>query len=171
MKKTLIRPFHAERGVALITGLIFLVILTLLSVAAMRTTLLEEKMAGNARDIDLAFQSAESALRQGQEELRGAVPPALAAGTPRTPRITDGALDAYWIGTHNWIAQSAVGWQPNGTFAPPRYVIELLDVGTASGGGSLGIAPQSDQGIYRVTARGVGATANTVVILQTSYQR
>jgi type IV pilus assembly protein PilX len=159
----------------LITGLIFLVILTLLSVAAMRTTLLEEKMAGNARDIDLAFQSAESALRQGQEELRGAVPPALAAGTPRTPRIANGALDAYWItpppAGHNWTAQSAVGWQPNGTFAPPRYVIELVDVTGGSGGGGLGIGALPDQGIYRVTARGVGATANTVVILQTSYQR
>ena len=54
-----------QHGAALITGLIFMVVLTLLAVAAMRTTSLDEKMAGNALNQDAAFQAAEAALREG----------------------------------------------------------------------------------------------------------
>ncbi len=55
-----------QRGVVLVTGLIFLVMMTLLGVTAMQTTMLEEKMAGNLRDEILAFQAAEAALREGE---------------------------------------------------------------------------------------------------------
>ena len=173
--KTLHRPLvtagRRQTGVALITGLIFMVILTLIVIAAMRTTTLEELMARNARDRDLAFQAAEAALRAGEEELRGAVPPALAVNTGRTPRIVDGTRPEYWTGTHNWNAQSiAMGWQPQNTSAAPRYVIELMSASAGTGGG-LGFGALPDQGIYRVTARGVGSSANTVVILQAVYER
>lgn len=167
-------PRRHQAGMALITGLIFMVVLTLLAIAAMRTTTLEELMARNARDRDLAFQSAEAALRAGEAELTGAVPPTLAAGTGRTPRITDGSLTEYWINTHPWntAGRSVISsWQPQGTSAAPRYVIELMATGASSGGGSLAFAPLADQGVYRVTARGIGSSANTVVILQAIYQR
>jgi type IV pilus assembly protein PilX len=165
-------PGRHQAGMALITGLIFMVVLTLLAIAAMRTTTLEELMARNARDRDLAFQAAEAALRAGESELTGAVPPPMAAGTARTTRITDGSLNDYWISTHPWATQSVVSsWQPEGTSAPPRYVIELMTTGAGSGGGSLGFAPLTDQGVYRVTARGFGSSPNTVVMLQAIYQR
>lgn len=173
--KTLHKPLptsvRRQSGMALITGLIFLVILTLLAIAAMRTTTLEELMARNTRDRDLAFQSAEAALRAGEEELTAAVLPAFAVNTGRTPRIIDGTRSEYWTGTHPWATQSvAMGWQPQNTSAPPRYVIELLNTGTGTGGG-LGFGALTDQGVYRVTARGVGSSVNTFVILQAVYQR
>lgn len=71
--KTRRRPFPTsarQSGVALITGLVLMVVLTLITVAALRTTTLEELMARNARDRDLAFQAAEAALRAGETELR-----------------------------------------------------------------------------------------------------
>lgn len=169
--KPFLKALHRQTGMALITGLIFMVVLTLLAIAAMRTTTLEELMARNARDRDLAFQAAEAALRAGEEELTGAVPPALAVGTARTPRITNGSLTDYWISTHPWGTQSVASWQPAGTNAPPRFVIELMSTGAAAGGGGLGFAPLTDQGVYRVTARGIGSSANTIVILQAIYQR
>ncbi|MEW6590156.1 MAG: PilX N-terminal domain-containing pilus assembly protein [Pseudomonadota bacterium] len=166
----LLTTARRQRGVALITGLILMVVLTLLTIAAMRTTTLEELMARNARDRDLAFQAAEAALRAGEEELNGAVPPTLVAGTGRTPRITDGSRPEYWANTHPWATQSvAMGWQPQNTSAAPRYVIEFFSTGTGSGGG-LGFGPMPGQGIYRITARGVGSSANTVVILQSVYE-
>jgi type IV pilus assembly protein PilX len=159
-----------QAGMALITGLIFMVVLTLLAIAAMRTTTLEELMARNARDRDLAFQAAEAALRAGEAELRGAVPPALAAGTARSPRITAGSRTEYWINTHDWGTQSVVSsWQPQGTSAPPRYVIEFMSAVVS--GGTFNFGPLPDQGVYRVTAQGIGSSANTVVILQAIYQR
>ena len=52
-----------ERGVSLVVGLIFLVVLTILGLMALRVATLEERMSGNARERSLAFQAAEAALR------------------------------------------------------------------------------------------------------------
>lgn len=160
-----------QAGVALITGLIFMVVLTLLALAAMRTTTLEERMSGNARDRDLAFQSAEAALRAGEQILQGATLPAFALGTSYTPRIAAGTLSTYWQNTHPWTTESVTAWQPEGTSAAPQYVIEEMGVSGGGSGGGLGIGALSDGGVYRVTARGVGRSENTVVILQAVYER
>lgn len=58
-----------QRGAALITGLIFLVILTLLGITAMRTSTLEERIAGNTRDRNVALQAADTALRDGERDI------------------------------------------------------------------------------------------------------
>jgi type IV pilus assembly protein PilX len=58
-----------QRGAALIVGLIMLLLLTLIGVAGMRDTLLQEKMAGNMRDREIALQAAESALRAAEAQL------------------------------------------------------------------------------------------------------
>ena len=157
---------------ALITGLIFMVVLTLLALAAMRTTTLEERMSGNARDRDLAFQSAEAALRAGEQVVQGATLPAFALGTPLTPLIDAATLTSYWQNTHPWATQSvAISWQPAGTSAAPQYVVEEIPAPPGGGGGSLAFSALNENGVYRVTARGVGSSANAVVILQAVYQR
>lgn len=53
----------AQRGAALIVALILLVVITLVGLAAISTTLLQNKMASNQYDRQVAFQSAEAALR------------------------------------------------------------------------------------------------------------
>lgn len=60
-----------QRGATLIVGLIFLVALTLLGVMAMKSTLLQERMAGGSRDHSLAFQAAEAALRDAKRDIKG----------------------------------------------------------------------------------------------------
>lgn len=165
-------PPRRQTGMALITGLIFMVVLTLLALAAMRTTTLEERMSGNARDRDMAFQSAEAALRVGEQVVQGATLPAFALGTPLTPRIAAGTLTTYWQNTHPWATQSVpTGWQPAGTSAAPQYVVEDMGASAGGGGGSLAFSALNEDGVYRVTARGVGSSADTVVILQAVYQR
>lgn len=51
-----------QQGAVLITALIFLVILTLISVAAMRSSTLELRMAGNEQEHRRALQSTQSAI-------------------------------------------------------------------------------------------------------------
>ena len=51
-----------ERGAALVTSLVILVILTLIGVSALRNVTLSERMSGNLRDTNIAFQAAESCL-------------------------------------------------------------------------------------------------------------
>ena len=60
-----------ERGAILIVTLLFLVILTMLGVTAMSGTTMEERMAGNARDGNIALQAAESALRDARRDING----------------------------------------------------------------------------------------------------
>lgn len=161
---------HRQAGMALITGLIFMVVLTLLALAAMRTATLEERMSGNTRDRDMAFQSAEAALRAGELVLQGASLPAFASGTAYTTRIAAGTQTTYWQNTHPWATQSVAAWQPTGTNAAPRYVIEDMSASSCAGG-SMTFGPAPGCSIYRVTARGVGRSATTMVILQAVYKR
>lgn len=163
------RILSSQRGAALVTGLIFMVVLTLLVVSAMRGTLLEEKMSGNARDANLAFQSAEAALRAGEQELNGATLPTFAAtGAYLAVGNRD---DAYWLSTHNWSSDSvAYASVPVGAALAPRYVIEELP-SVPGTGFSLKAGAIPETGYYKVTARGVGGNLNTVRLVQTTYRR
>ncbi|MDO9227269.1 MAG: PilX N-terminal domain-containing pilus assembly protein [Pseudomonadota bacterium] len=64
------KPCPGQSGAALITSLVFLTVLTILGMSTLGTALLESRMAGNARDRNLAFQAAESALRDAERYIR-----------------------------------------------------------------------------------------------------
>ncbi len=59
----------SQRGVALLVALVFLIVLTLLGLATMRGTTLQERMAGGSRDYNIALQAAEAALRDAELDL------------------------------------------------------------------------------------------------------
>jgi type IV pilus assembly protein PilX len=52
-----------QRGVALVVALILLVVITLVGLAAVRGTIMQQKMANNLYDRQVAFQNAEAAMR------------------------------------------------------------------------------------------------------------
>lgn len=58
-----------QAGSALIIGLIILLLMFILGTAGMRTTILEERMAGNVRDLNNAFQAAELGLQDGEQDI------------------------------------------------------------------------------------------------------
>ncbi|MEW6445755.1 MAG: pilus assembly PilX family protein [Pseudomonadota bacterium] len=60
------RPNADQAGAALIVSLIMLLLMTILGLASVRNTALEEKMTANAYDRSLAFQAAEAGLRAGE---------------------------------------------------------------------------------------------------------
>lgn len=60
---------RSERGAVLLVSLIMLLLLTIIGVAAMRDTNLQERMAGNMRDRNLAFQAAEAGLRFAEQQI------------------------------------------------------------------------------------------------------
>src|SRR4029077_10861789 len=71
----------AQRGVALISSLLLLIIITLLALSMFRSYGTQEKIAGNLREKDRALHAAESAqeygewwLLQGNNAAIGAVP-------------------------------------------------------------------------------------------------
>lgn len=161
-----------QTGVALITGLIFLVMLTLIAITAMQSTTLEERMAGNARSRDLAFQGAEAAVRAAEVVLSGASLPAFnGSKAGYYAQLDNGASADYWKSTHNWAAQSVAYSGALTGVKEARFVIEALPASQKSGDDSLVAKALSGGEIYRITARGIGTDGTSTVILQTTFRR
>lgn len=94
-----------ERGFALVSSLMFLVVLTIFAVSSMGTNALEEKMLGFSRDRQIALQAADAALRDAERYmLLGAISGAtgFAAGCSSGA----GLYQVQTSGTPIWIALS-----------------------------------------------------------------
>jgi type IV pilus assembly protein PilX len=172
---------RSQNGIALVTSLLVLVLVTLLALSAVSTSIFEERMAGNARDRALAFESAEYALREAQDFLAGAVLPSFS-----TTGGSSGAYyrdlntspsgqkeEVYWRDTHDWNAHAVTATKANGVLsgqAQPKYVIEEYPA-ISCVGFSKKWPPPPPRNVYRVTARAQGQTTEAVVILQSWYDR
>lgn len=175
---------RADRGSALIMGLIMLLVVTMMGLTAMQGTTQQERMAGNLRDGNIAFQAAETALRRGEEALTnrcdqvfsGAGGYELEAKTAAEKIFVDGADTAAWTDANSYLfdafevacgapttrlvlAQSA---------APPRFFVERQP---AVAGPSLETGVAKTIEVFKVTSRGVGGSDAAVVVLQSSFKR
>jgi len=159
-----------QSGAALITGLIFMVVMTIIVIAALRSATLEERMAANARNRQVALQAAESVLRDAETSLFAAGV-AAAPFDPFTPAsftvdCTNGLCNKPAAGaTPRWQDDAIWGNAIVGTAGldgvseQPRYIVEIVNVPVLGGGG--GICPKV---LYRITARGVGMDNSTVFV-------
>lgn len=162
---------HGTRGVVLFTTLVLLALLTMIGISGAHTTRMEQGMARNAHDSMLAFQAAESALREAEDWLAAnATDPAAifpAAGQGRHMAPTWGAAPA-WRDDDVWENGSREARAPTGVAMPPRYAIEWLtsypDAGPPDGtGGTIDV--------FRITALGYGGTEQARAVLQTTFGR
>ncbi len=106
-----------QRGAVLVISLLILLIMTLIGITGMQTSVLEERMAGNYRDIALAFQASETALRDAESRIRDSID----GLTGFSDACTDGLCDA----TSETIAKYGKTTRPKGspwgpTRTPPR---------------------------------------------------
>jgi len=171
--------FENQRGSALIISLIFLLLLTIIGVAAMQSATLQERMAGNTRDRNVAFQSAEGAMRGAEDVLGAATLPTFnnSAAGYRQP-LTQAGKGDYWMTTYNWTgaaganagSQEYTARSYAGVAAAPRFVIEQLPT-VAKVGESVKLGQLEEGGFYRVTTRAVGTTPETAIILQSVFKR
>lgn len=161
-----------QKGVVLVTGLVFLVMMTILGVTAMQNTVLEERMAGNLRDENLAFQAAEAALREGERFLEQITLPAFNGSDGLYHHASSPAPDPMtWTG---WTTSGKTTTTTiTGAASQPRYIIEqLVSVPFQGTKGSAQQSPVTNMSnMYRVIARGVGGTDSAVVVLQSIYRR
>ena len=167
---------NGQSGAVLVISLIILLIMTLLGVTAMGTTTLEEKMAGNMRDRNVALQSSESALINAETAIAGlSLAPSIEENCTTTNcawplnRLTDiGSQSASWWVSNTLEYGTSGAVDISGVQADPRFVIEeqafvpdSLDI-TQDGS-------RSGTNYYRITARGTGATNDAQVVLQSTY--
>lgn len=159
----------------MVMGMILLVLLTLLGLTAMGTSVLEERMAANARDRIRAFQAAEAALRYCE----GLVDPqALFNNTngfyqPATPgNSPPWEVDVTWTGNNSRVRPCTGAGCIALVDSQPRCIAEEL--GTMIQQGSQQVSQPANSSttfrFYRVTARGVGTSDKTVVLLQSTLK-
>ncbi len=180
-----------QSGIVLIICMIVLLLLVLLMMASIGTVLLEERMAGNLRQQNIAFQAAESALREAeslialqdrQVDLDGEGP---ADANPFHPLkfsngpfqnktdlvcvngLCGGDQQSYNIRSldESWTRTANTGIAK---IKQPQYIIELITHNPYE------IPDFGDSGrtyaVFRITARAWGEDPNSFVILQSTYK-
>lgn len=170
-----------QTGVALILSLVILLILTILGLSEVESTSLQQRMSLNARDNDLAFQAAESAIREGETFLSTNTSLLIFQNTNTNGRYDvpdNGPVD---LSTFDWkvAGNDSRGYETvstniAGVAAQPEYIIEwvktvvsqqdtlnLANIGQGTGSGRTQV--------FRITAYGTGGTSSAHVMLQTTY--
>lgn len=172
--------FHSvarEKGSVLIVALMFLLLLTIISTSAMRGATMQERMAGNTRDWNIAFQSAEAALREAEAFLQV---------TPVLPEFLD--QDGFyqvnspdrpvWTGVAQDDGNGFIAYASDlaDTAQPPRYFVEDLSTVRPAGTETETGTPLEDAFYFRVTAVGYGGAVDAngapaaSVVLSTVYR-
>lgn len=184
-----------ERGMVLVTSLALLLILTLLGIASLQTTTLEERMAGSIADKNNSFQVSEAALRDAEREIFTEVRfPNAYNGQPSDPIDTRRQV---LIASGPFTAACAGGLCYNTAgLAPDAWRAAKLAILRAGGGVAYGsqtgraalpgvtaqprylidfecLTPQGESNgvyVFNIITLGVGARATSEVILEGSYR-
>ena len=163
-----------QRGWVLVVGLVILVMLTILSMALMKTARLEEKMAGATRDMNLSFQAAETALRAAESFIEAQTLESIfdTTGEGVYNQETDEHANPF---TSNWddTDSKAIAGALEGVTSSPRYMIKKLK---KIGESNLTITGYGDDDaprptVFRVTVRGTGGTNDRATLLRSHYSK
>ena len=176
-------PLSSQRGMALISSLLLLIIITLLALSMFRSFGTQEKIAGNLREKERALHAAESAqfygewwLLQGNNAAAGAI--ACPAGTLSanvgqgeicnlSPTLAGWAVTAVPWATSTTLLPTGMSVTPgaNGANGDPPYAampgFYIADLGPAADG----------QGeAYQIDAYGYGGATSTVAVVESTYE-
>lgn len=162
-----------NRGAVLITGLIILVVLSVIGLVAMQSTTLQERMAGNLEQRDAAFQRAEAGLRAAEAWLNNTVI------LPGFHNNTKGLYTAEAAGDNPWWKRDGIWKDDNAVISyqdgkvAARYMIEFAGEMDISGNDSQTLVPivEEGAGMYRITSRGESPNGRVEVILQATFVR
>lgn len=180
-----------QRGLALVTALFVVLMVSMAALAAARIAFDGERAARAERDRVLAFHAAEAALVDAEHDIEGGADPA----SPRAAMFHNDAALGFVPGCGATAINLALcafspgqlpAWQvadlavtarygqytgaalPYGgplPLAPPRYLIELMPLTQA--GEDAGVRRGH---VFRITAFGYGARPDTLVVLQAVYR-
>lgn len=169
--------FHSrQRGAVLVISLLMLLVMTVLGVTAMQMSRMEERMAGNSRDINLAFQGAEAGLRDGEERLRVLT---IRPGTCTTAPCSVWRRD---IWTASMRDEPLSWWTTNGFeygVAGTREVTDVTrdpiavteEVNFVPDSLTIGHGPPEGRTFYRVTSNSSGASNTAQAVLESTYAK
>jgi type IV pilus assembly protein PilX len=168
-----------QRGVVLIVGLIMLLVLTLLGLAASSGTTLEEKMVRNDQRHQIAFQAAEAALKDAQTRLllgdicttfdnnHGCYQPPTSNQPPTAKR------QPLWQSI-KWNDADSIAYSGTlaGTSNKPRYFVEQLPPEPAPGNniGACYYGCAAPTQVFQITSEATSTDTPKEVVLQSVYR-
>jgi type IV pilus assembly protein PilX len=164
----------SQKGAVLVVSLLLLLVMTLLGLTAMQMTRMEERMAGNLSDRNLAFQGAEAGLRDAEDWVRvlTARPEPCASAPCGAVWERDDVPDdvrsqalAWWTANGREFGDSGVSDMAELAREPIYVVSEIQFVPD-----DLDIDP-AGRDFYRVTSSSAGATPTAQVVLESTYAR
>ena len=171
---------NKQHGVALFISLVLLLLLTIIGVSAVQTTSLELRMARNDNDTLLAFQAAESALRDAEAFLDLVVSTAVFTDAGNAGRWTIAPLGDparweqanIWTGANSIVAATVI----TGVDQQARFIVEHAATVVREENAYQIDDPYTGSAsdrieVFRVTARGVGGSAAAQVFLQSTSGR
>lgn len=184
-------PIHGQRGIVLVTGMLLLLLITLVVLAASRSGRLQAVMSSNTRDRDLAFQAAEAALVDAEERLAfefhavftdgansnlenlaaGLLNRSALSGSTKTGTLVKASRADYWVspaGTNGYGWFDANGAVDNSKSIATSQAIEGVDQQPRFVIEYLGtVTPSVDCSLpqthyrYRITVLAVGASSGS----------
>lgn len=173
MSKRTTQPLRRQRGAALFVSLILLLVLTLIGVTAAQMQTLEERMALNDDNHQLALQSGEAVLRDSEDQFRNhdydsyawdgtngayTIWDEAAAGSS----VADSSPSSFRSSTINYAGPSLTG-VPVGT---PYVLIEKLPYVSSPLGGMPGSGYLGQLTTVRTTTLANGADSTSTVVVQ-----
>ncbi|WP_169449461.1 pilus assembly PilX family protein [Marinimicrobium agarilyticum] len=172
-------PVSRQGGAVLILGLIMLLLMTIVGLAAVRGTGLQETMASNMRQRHIAFHAAEAGLREAEDELKNLVNKTF-DGTEKGLLADQGQLGQPLVA--RWDADD---WLENSILTDlelvnikeanrPRYVVEEVRVPDIEVRKMLGCSQDPEEfcfdvDYFRVSSRGVSGSGEAEAVLQSTY--
>ena len=144
---------HAQRGMALLVSLVFLLLLTLIGLSSMQNATLQEKMAASVTLRNQSFQGAESALRVGESavQLETYSLPVCSGTTQCSPPAESSTITGAGFNS-----TSGVTWIASGS---GFYGVQ--NIGTTLT--AVNVPSNTSTTLYRVTAVGIAGNSRSVV--------
>ena len=163
-----------QSGISLVVVLILLVAISILGIAVLRSSAMQERMSANQRDRSLAFQAAETAMRYAQEDVLGAAAGAwdtnvpVAADCANSGICPPGSAPAWRV-----VPTANFNFSAAGLAAAPEFWIEYLGVGPARKGScdQLPLPLDCSSPMYRINARSRANGRADVVMQSTVISR
>jgi type IV pilus assembly protein PilX len=169
-----------QSGAVLVVSLLLLLVMTLLGLGAAQSTRLQERMAGNQRDLELALQGAEAGLRAAEDRLPSVAAlelctaPGANCDAYMENTLVNGTValdlarqgDPWWT---TWSQQHPLSANLS-LQRPPQFVNErvarMRDT-LSEGDPSIKVVRE----YFRSTARSRGLTDTAEVVVQSTYGR
>jgi type IV pilus assembly protein PilX len=158
-----------QSGMVLFVALVLLLILSMIGVTVARMQTVEERMARNEDNRQLAHQAAEAALRNAEASLGNAPPISTFCNNTGGYYCLNQSAGTSQIPSLNWSAAANVAtYSGPALSAPeqsPKIAMEFIGQ-TAAPGDNLSGPPPT----YRVTVQGLNADGTPSVLLQSIYR-